>query len=79
MEVTPVSRLACTFGWERCEKVPPVAQLIEVDLIPKNGSALVRFTHGGLHARTVAPRREGWNHYLGRWALAAVGDAPVGI
>jgi uncharacterized protein YndB with AHSA1/START domain len=76
IEVIPVSRLAYTFGWERREKVPPGSSLIEVDLIPKNGSTLVRFTHSGLPPEEVAPHREGWNHYLGRLAIVAVGGDP---
>jgi uncharacterized protein YndB with AHSA1/START domain len=75
-EVIPVSRLAYTFGWEGSEKVPPGSSLIEVDLMPKNGSTLVRFTHSGLPPEQVAPHREGWNHYLGRLAIVAAGGDP---
>jgi uncharacterized protein YndB with AHSA1/START domain len=75
-EVIPVSRLAYTFGWEGGEKVPPGSSLIEIDLMPKNGSTLVRFTHSELPPEEVAPHREGWNHYLGRLAIAAAGGDP---
>jgi uncharacterized protein YndB with AHSA1/START domain len=75
-EVIPVSRLAYTFGWEGREKVPPGSSLIEVDLTPKNGSTIVHFTHSGLPPEEVAAHREGWNHYLGRLAIAAPGRDP---
>lgn len=75
-EVVPVSRLAYTWGWEGREKVPPGSSLIEVDLIPQNGSTLVRFSHSGLPADEVPAHRDGWNHYLGRLAIAATGGDP---
>jgi uncharacterized protein YndB with AHSA1/START domain len=75
-EVVPVSRLAYTWGWEGSDKVPPGSSLIEVDLTPNNGSTVVRFTHRGLPRDEVAGHRDGWNHYLGRLAIAAVGGDP---
>jgi uncharacterized protein YndB with AHSA1/START domain len=75
-EVVPVSRLAYTWGWDGREKVPPGSSLIEIDLLPKNGSTLVRFTHSGLPPEEVQGHRDGWNHYLGRLAIAAVGGDP---
>ena len=75
-EVVPVSRLAYTWGWEGGEKVPPGSSLIEIDLVPKNGTTLVRFTHSGLPANEVAPHRDGWNHYLNRLTIAAAGGDP---
>ncbi len=75
-EVVPVSRLAYTWGWDGREKVPPGSSLIEVDLVPKNGSTLVRFTHSGLPPEEVPAHRDGWNHYLGRLAIAATGRDP---
>jgi uncharacterized protein YndB with AHSA1/START domain len=75
-EVVPVSRLAYTWGWEGRQKVPPGSSLIEVDLTPQNGGTLVRFTHSGLPSDEVAAHRDGWNHYLGRLAIAATGGDP---
>jgi uncharacterized protein YndB with AHSA1/START domain len=75
-EVVPVSRLTYTWGWEGREKVPPGSSLIEIDLMPKNGSTLVRFAHSGLPADEVQAHRDGWNHYLGRLAIAATGGDP---
>ena len=76
-EVVPVSRLVFTFGWEgNKENVPPGSSVVEVDLSPKNGSTLLRFQHTGLPAEAVPGHRDGWNHYLGRLALAASGIDP---
>jgi uncharacterized protein YndB with AHSA1/START domain len=75
-EVVPVSRLAYTWGWEGREKVPPGSSLIEVDLTPKNGSTIVRFTHSGLPPEEVPAHRDGWNHYLERLTIAAAGGDP---
>lgn len=76
-EVVPVSRLVFTFGWENSRNnVPPGTSLVEINLLPKNGSTLLRFQHSGLPPDTVAGHREGWNHYLGRLALAARGIDP---
>lgn len=75
-EVVPVSRLAYTFGWEGSKNVPPGSSLIEIDLTPQNGHTLLRFTHSGLPAEAVAGHTEGWEHYLGRLALAAGGKDP---
>jgi uncharacterized protein YndB with AHSA1/START domain len=75
-EVVPVSRLAYTWGWEGGTRVPPGSSLIEIDLTPKNGSTLVRFTHSGLPPEEIQPHAEGWTHYLGRLAIAAAGGDP---
>jgi uncharacterized protein YndB with AHSA1/START domain len=75
-EVVPVSRLAYTFGWDGSKTVPPGSSLIEVDLTPKNGSTIVRFSHSGLPPEEVPGHREGWNHFLDRLAIAAAGGDP---
>jgi uncharacterized protein YndB with AHSA1/START domain len=75
-EVVPVSRLAYTWGWEGRANVPPGSSLIEIDLTPKNGSTVVRFTHSGLPPDEIQPHSEGWTHYLGRLVIAAAGGDP---
>jgi uncharacterized protein YndB with AHSA1/START domain len=75
-EVVPVSRLVYTWGWQGRENVPPGSSLIEIDLAPKNGHTLVSFTHSGLPPAEVPGHTDGWNHYLGRLALAASGKDP---
>lgn len=76
-EVVPVSRLVYTWGWEENRaNVPPGSSLIEIDLSPQNGHTLLRFTHSGLPPEAVPGHTEGWNHYLGRLAIAASGKDP---
>jgi uncharacterized protein YndB with AHSA1/START domain len=76
-EVVPVTRLAYTFGWEGAkENVPAGSSLVEIDLLPKNGSTLVRFNHSGLPPEAIPNHTDGWNHYLARLALAATGIDP---
>ena len=75
-EVVPVTRLAYTWGWEGSENVPPGSSLIEIDLMPKDGSTVVHFTHSGLPPDQVPGHTEGWNHYLPRLVVAASGGEP---
>jgi len=73
-EVTPNSRLVYTWGWDSKDSgVPPGSSLIEVDLAPKDHGTLLVFTHSGLPEPAVAPHGQGWDHYLGRLAIAATG------
>jgi uncharacterized protein YndB with AHSA1/START domain len=76
-EVVPVSRLAFSWGWEGNNHfVTPGSSLIEIDLMPSNGSTVVRFTHSGLPPEAVPGHSEGWTHYLGRLSIAASGGDP---
>jgi uncharacterized protein YndB with AHSA1/START domain len=76
-EVVPVHRLAYSFGWEGGETVPPGSSLVEIDLIDKPGGTLVRFTHSGLpDEEQRASHEKGWDHYIGRLAVAAGGGDP---
>jgi uncharacterized protein YndB with AHSA1/START domain len=75
-EVVPVTHLAYTWGWEGSKMVPPSSSMIEIDLLPKNGSTLVRFTHSGLPAEAVPGHTDGWNHYFGRFMIAVSGGDP---
>src|SRR5262245_30182653 len=75
-EVVPVSRLAYSWGWEKGPNLPPGASLVEIDLIPRNGSTLLRMTHSGVPAALAPSHRLGWAHYVARLALAAGGRDP---
>jgi uncharacterized protein YndB with AHSA1/START domain len=76
-EVIPVHRLAYSFGWEGRENVPPGSSLIEIDLIDREDGTLLRLTHSGLpDAEACTSHEQGWSHYLGRLATAAVGGDP---
>jgi uncharacterized protein YndB with AHSA1/START domain len=76
-EVVPVHRLAYSFGWDGSDEVPPGSSLVEIDLIEQPDGTLLRLTHTGLpNAEQCASHAEGWEHYLGRLAVAAVGRDP---
>ncbi len=75
-EVVPVTRLAYTWGWIDDAQVPPGSSRIEIDLLPQNGSTLVRFNHSGLPASEVPGHSVGWTHYLARLVIAAGGGDP---
>jgi uncharacterized protein YndB with AHSA1/START domain len=76
-EVVPVHRLAYSFGWEGSEEVPPGSGLVEIDLMDRDGGTLLRMTHSGLpNAAQCVRHGEGWAHYLGRLAIAAMGRDP---
>jgi len=47
-EVVPISRLVYTWGYDGANHiVTPGSSLVEIDLLPSNGSTMVRFTHSG--------------------------------
>ena len=76
-EVVPVHRLAYSFGWDEDDEVPPGSSLIEIDLIDRDGGTLMRMTHSGLpNETTCAGHAKGWEHYIGRLAIAASGRDP---
>jgi len=76
-EVVPVHRLAYSFGWDGDEDVPPGSGLVEIDLIDRDGSTLLRMVHSGLpNAAQCAGHVKGIVHYLGRLAMAATGRNP---
>ena len=50
---------------------------MEIDLIDRDGGTLLRVTHSGLpNAVQCANHDRGWEHYLGRLAIAAAGGHP---
>jgi uncharacterized protein YndB with AHSA1/START domain len=76
-EVVPVHRLVYSFGWDGNEEVPPGSSLVEIDLIERSGGTLMRVTHSGLPTtQQCAYHSRGWDHYLGRLAMAATGRNP---
>ena len=76
-EVVPVHRLAYSFGWDGSEQVPPGSSLVEIDLADQDGGTLLRLTHSGLpNEAQCTAHGKGWAHYLGRLAMAAIGQDP---
>jgi uncharacterized protein YndB with AHSA1/START domain len=78
VEVDPPRRLVYTWGWEQTGEepnpVPPGSSTIEIDLEPSPSGTTLRFVHRDLPDAEAAQRHgHGWDHYLGRLAVAAAG------
>jgi uncharacterized protein YndB with AHSA1/START domain len=81
LEADPPRRLVYTWGWELGgggpELVPPGSSTVEVELFPSGGGTTLRLVHRGLPDETSAGNHaQGWEHYLGRLAIAASGGDP---
>jgi uncharacterized protein (TIGR03086 family) len=75
-EVEIGKRVVFTWGWEGSADLPPGASTVTITLEPAEGGTMVRLVHDGLTPEQAASHAEGWNHYLGRLAVAAAsGDA----
>src|SRR5437762_99350 len=74
VEVVPPSRVVFTFGWDNDEVVPPGSSTVEVTLSPDGDGTRVRLVHRGITTREMREQhQQGWQHYLGRLAVAAAG------
>ncbi len=75
VELDPPHRLVYTFGWEDgVSVVPPGGSTIEFELTPSGSGTALRFTHRDLPSAAAAESHgHGWDHYLGRLAIAAPG------
>lgn len=81
VEIDPPRRLVWSWGWEPEDGapfgMPPGSTTVEVDLTPVGDGTHIRFVHSGLPTEEAAARHgEGWDHYLGRFAVAAAGGDP---
>jgi uncharacterized protein YndB with AHSA1/START domain len=81
VEVDPPRRLVYTWGWEvgggGPEIVPPGSTTVEIDLVPSGAGTTLRLVHRGLPDDDAAALHgQGWDHYLGRLAVAAGGGDP---
>jgi uncharacterized protein YndB with AHSA1/START domain len=77
LEVHPFDRVVFTFGWDGPDAyVPPGSSTVEITLTPQGKSTLVKLVHSGLGELTLDDHTQGWNHYLGRLAIAATGGDP---
>jgi uncharacterized protein YndB with AHSA1/START domain len=79
VELDPPRRLVWTWGWEPGGKsdVAVGSSRIEIDLLRDGPRTTLRFVHRALPtARAAASHAHGWDHYLGRLAVAARGEDP---
>jgi uncharacterized protein YndB with AHSA1/START domain len=81
LEVDPPRRLVCTWGWEvggaGPDVVPAGSTTIELSLVPDGEGTKLTLVHRDLPGREAADGHgAGWDHYLGRLAIAAGGGDP---
>jgi uncharacterized protein YndB with AHSA1/START domain len=77
LEVVPKQKVVFTFDWEQAgNPVQPGSTTIEITLHPEGDKTHVRLVHRGLPEDVVSDHSQGWDHYLGRLAIAATGGNP---
>jgi uncharacterized protein YndB with AHSA1/START domain len=77
VEVVPPEKVVFTFGLEGADSpIPPGGSRVEIRLIPDGDGTLVRLRHTGLPTGQGDQFGGGWQRYLDRLAIAAVGDDP---
>lgn len=77
VEVVPFQRIVFTWGWEGAgHPLPPGSSTVEVTFTPDGDGTLVRLRHFGLTGPLKAEHAMGWEHYVGRLAVAAGGRDP---
>lgn len=74
VELDPPRRVVFTWGWESEQMpVPPGSTTVEVTLTPEGDGTRLVLVHRDLPADAVASHDHGWEHYVARLAVAAVG------
>jgi uncharacterized protein YndB with AHSA1/START domain len=74
VEVVPDERVRFTFGWdEPGHPIPAGSTTVEITLIAEDDKTRVRLVHSDLPVDAVADHTAGWEHYLGRLEIVAVG------
>jgi uncharacterized protein YndB with AHSA1/START domain len=77
VDLDPPHRVVFTFGWEGgTSVVGPGASTVEVTFTPDGDGTVMRFEHRDLPEESRGSHGHGWDHYLGRLAVAAAGDDP---
>jgi uncharacterized protein YndB with AHSA1/START domain len=84
LEIVPKEKVVFTFGWDQeGHPIPPGSTTIEITLHPEGDKTRVRLVHRDLPEEAIGDHGQGWEHYLGRLAIAATGgdagpDTPPG-
>lgn len=77
VEVDPYHRIAFTWGYEqKLFAMPPQSTAVEVSLTDERDNTLLRLAHRRLPQAASGFHRAGWEHYLPRLAIVAVGGDP---
>jgi uncharacterized protein YndB with AHSA1/START domain len=74
VEVVPDEKIVFTFGWnEPGHPIPAGSTNVAITLIPEGDETLVRLVHSGLPDDAISDHEQGWQHFLDRLAIVAVG------
>jgi uncharacterized protein YndB with AHSA1/START domain len=74
VEVVPNEKVVFTFGWDQeGHPIPPGSTTIEISMHAEGDKTRVRLVHRGLPDDATGDHGHGWEHYLGRLAVAATG------
>ena len=74
VEVVPDEKIVFTFGWnEPGHPIPAGSTKVAITLIPEGDETLVRLVHSGLPDDAISDHEQGWQHFLDRLAIVAVG------
>jgi uncharacterized protein YndB with AHSA1/START domain len=77
VEVDPPNRITWTWGGENDPETAPGSTTVEIHLTPDGDGTLVRLVHRDLPTeRSAQGHAHGWDQYLARLAIAAVGGDP---
>jgi uncharacterized protein YndB with AHSA1/START domain len=77
VEVVAKEKIVFTFGWEQeGHPIPPGSTTVEITLHPEGDKTRLRLVHRDLPDDAISDHTQGWDHYLGRLAVAATGGNP---
>jgi uncharacterized protein YndB with AHSA1/START domain len=77
VEVVPLEKVVFTFGWDQeGHPIPPGSTTVEITLHREGDKTRIRLAHRGLPEDAIDDHTHGWDHYLGRLAIAAAGGDP---
>ena len=77
VEVVANRRVVLTWGWEGDgSAVPPGSTTVEISLEPDGDATILRLRHSALPPEPRRKHAGGWDHYLGRLAVASAGGDP---
>jgi uncharacterized protein YndB with AHSA1/START domain len=77
IDVQAGKRLAFTWGWtDQPDTLPPGSTTVQIELLPDGDGTLIRLTHRDLPSAAAPLHEAGWQHYVGRLAVAARGSDP---
>lgn len=79
-EVTPMRRLAFTYGWERGGfPVPVDSSIVTIELAARGAATELSVRHRGLTPEMAEQHTSGWQMFVSRLAERAERDAAAGV